>query len=151
MNQQPKLNMKISNYRNHNALILMITGVLFISSYAASPAMSFEVRSHRTAVAQSAFAQSVNGSANLIIRRIPNLGNNVIVALYIDGVAAAPIGYGHTYKAFLPAGRHVLSVQSTPDPKWRTPWQMTLNVRNGQSYTFIAMDDGSGSLILKGG
>jgi hypothetical protein len=151
MNQQPKLNMKISNYRNHNALILMITGVLLIYSYTDSPAISSEARLSRAGVASSAFAQINKGSARLTIRRFPNLGNNVVVVLTIDGVAVTPIGYGHTYDGLLPAGRHVLSVSSTPNLIWRTSGQMTLDVRNGQTYTFTAMDDGSGDLILKGG
>jgi len=74
----------------------------------------------------------------------------VIVDLYVDGVAVPPIGYGRTYEGFLPPGRHVLSVLPTPSPKWSTPWQMTLDVRTGQTYSFTAMGDGGGHLILEG-
>ena len=143
--------MKIYNYRSRNALILMITCVLFLSRYAASPAMSSDAQSRRIAVVPLAFAQSIKDPAHLVVRRIPNLGNNVIVVLYVDGVAVTPIGYGHTYEGFLPPGRHVLSVLSTPDPRWRAPWQTTLDVRTGQTYNFTAVDDGSGDLVLKGG
>jgi hypothetical protein len=64
------------------------------------------------------------------------------------GVALANIGYGRTYEGFLPSGRHVLSVLPTPHPKWPTPWQMVLDVRSGQTYTFTAMGN-SGHLVLK--
>jgi hypothetical protein len=143
--------MKTSNYRNRNALILMITCVLFLSKYTAGQAMSSDAQSRRLAVARPSFAQPVKDPARLIIQRIPNLGNNVIVDLYVDGVPVAVIGYGHTYDGFLPPGRHVLSVLPTPNPKWPIPWQMTLHVRDGQTYSFTAMGDGSGDLILKGG
>jgi hypothetical protein len=151
MTEGNKTIMKIFNYHSRNALILMITCVLFLSRYAASQAMASDAQPRRVAVARSAFAQPLKDPARLIIRRIPNLGYNVIVDLYIDGVAVAPIGYGRTYEGFRSSGQHVLSVLPTPSPKWRTPPQMTLDVRNGQTYSFTAMGDGSGYLILKGG
>jgi hypothetical protein len=64
---------------------------------------------------------------------------------------ATSIAYGHTYEGLLPPGRHVLSVLPTPNPRWKIPWQTTLNVQNGQTYNFTAMGDGSGLLILTGG
>jgi hypothetical protein len=144
--------MKRYIYRSRKAFILMAMCALFLSEYAASQAMGSEAQSRRVAVTRSAFAQTVKDPGRLIIRRIPNLGYNVIVDLYVDGDPVAPILYGHTYEGVLPAGRHVLSVLPTPAPKWRTPWQMiTLDVRNGQTYTFTAMGDGSGHLILKSG
>ena len=142
--------MKTYSYRGRNALILMTTCLLFLSGYGTSQAMSSDAQSRRVAVAGSASVQPVRDDARLIVRRIPNLGYNVIVDLYVDGVAVAPIVYGHTYEGFLPAGRHVLSVLPTPSPKWSTPWQMTLDVRKGQTYSFTAMGDGSGHLILTG-
>ena len=143
--------MKTYNYRSRNALILMTTCFLFLSGYTATEAMSSDAQSRRVAIAGSAFAQPVNDPGRLIIRRIPNLGNSVIVDLYVDGVAVAAIGYGHTYEGFLPPGRHVLSVLPTPNPKWFTQPQMILNVRNGQTYSFTAVGDNSGDLILEGG
>ena len=142
--------MKTYSYRSRNALVLIAT-CLFLSGYTANQAMSSDAQSGRAAVAGPASVRPVNGAARLIIHRIANLGNNLIVALWIDGVSVASIAYGHTYEHLLPPGRHVLSVLPTPNPRWKTPWQMTLNVRNGQAYNFTAMGDGSGNLILKGG
>ena len=142
--------MKIYSYRSRNVLILMVTWLLFVSRYTVSPAMSSDAQSRRVAVTGSALVQPVKDSARLIIHRIPNLGNGVIVDLYVDGVAVPPIGYGRTYEGFLRPGRHVLSVLPTPSPKWTTPWQMTLDARNGETYSFTAMGDHSGHLILKG-
>ncbi|SRR6266550_473694 len=142
--------MKTYSYANRNTLILMTTCLLFLSTYGTSQAMSSEAQSRRVAVAGSASMRPLRDDARLIIRRIPNLGYNVIVDLYIDGVAVAPIGYGRTYEGFLSSGRHVLSVLPTPSPKWSTPWQTTLDVRKGQTYSFTAMGDGSGHVILNG-
>ena len=142
--------MKTYSYCNRKALFLMTTCLLFLSGYGTSQAMSSDAQSGRVAGAGSAAVQPVTDDARLIVRRIPNLGYNVIVDLYVDGVAVPPIGYGRTYEGFLPPGRHVLSVLPTPSPKWSTPWQMTLDVRKGQTYSFTAMGDGSGHLILNG-
>src|SRR5437868_6221308 len=144
--------MKICNYRSRNVMIALILCVLSPTTYAASRAMTFDAPSGRVATEQSVFARSVKDSARIIVRRIPTLGNNVIVDLYIDGVAVAAVGYGHTYEGSLPLGRHVLSVKASPSPKWPgQSWQTTLDVRTGETYTFTALDDGSGDLILKGG
>ena len=142
--------MKTYSYCSRNALILMTTCLLFLNRYGTSRAMGSDAQSRRVDVAPSAFGQPVKDDARLIVRRIPNLGYNVIVDLYVDGVAVPPIEYGRTYEGLLPAGRHVLSVLPTPSPKWSTPWQMTLDVRKGQTYSFTAMGDGSGYLILQG-
>ena len=141
--------MKIYSYSSRSALTLMTAWLLFISGYTVSQAMSSDAQSRRVAVAGSAFAQPVADSARLIVRRIPNLGNHVIVDLHIDGVAVAGIGYGRTYEDFLRPGRHVLTVGPTPHAQWLTPWQMTLDVRSGRTYTFTAMGDHSGHVILK--
>jgi hypothetical protein len=129
----------------------MTTCLLLLSIYGTSQAMSPDAQSGRV-VDRSASAQSVRDPARLIVRRIPNLGNNVIVDLYVDGAPFAAIGYGHTYDGYLPPGSHVLSVRPTPRPKWPGQmWQMTLYVRSGETYSFTAMGGNSGNLILKGG
>jgi hypothetical protein len=135
--------MKTYSYSCHNALIL-IAACVFLSGYAASEAMSSDAQSGRAAT----LVQPVNGAARLVIRRIPDLGKVVTINLSIDSVPVATIPYGHTYEGFLSPGRHVLSVFPTPKPKYPSPWQMTLDVRSGHTYTFTAMGD-SGHLILQ--
>jgi hypothetical protein len=133
--------MKTYSYRSRNALVLIAT-CLFLSGYTANQAMSSDAPSGRAAGAGLASMRPVNGAARLIIHRIADLGNNLIVRLWIDDVAVASIAYGHTYEGLLPPGRHVLSVLPTPNPRWKIPSQITLNVRNGQTYNFTAMGDG---------
>lgn len=90
------------------------------------------------------------GSARLIVRRIPNLGNRVAVSLWLDGAPFGVILYGQTFDNVLPTGRHVLSVTVSPRPKWPgIQSEIVLNVRSGQTYVFTAMGNHSGNLILK--
>ena len=138
--------MKTYSKLSRSALILMVT-CLFFSGYAVSQASS-GLQSRRAAVKGSAFVQSANGAARLIIERIANLGNDVYVDLYIDGAPVAAIGYGSSYEGLLPPGRHLLSVLPTPSPKWLTPWEIIVDVRSGQTYRFTAENGYSGDLIL---
>ena len=139
--------MKTYRYSNRNALILMITCLLFLGPYATSQAMSSDAQSRRAGAAGSAVVQPVERAGRLIVCRDPALGNFLIAHLDVDGVPVAPIAYGRTYEGFLSPGRHVLSVLPTPNPAWRNPPAMALNVRSGQTYTFTAIGD-SGYLIL---
>ena len=141
--------MKKHNYRNGNALILVTACLLFFGAYTISQAISSDTQSGRGAYAESAFKQTATDSANLIVRRIPNLGNHIIANLYIDGVPAAGIGYGRTYEGFLRPGRHVLAVRATPNAKWLFASEITLDVRNGRTYTLTATGNHSGNLVLK--
>jgi len=138
--------MKTYSKLSRSALILMVT-CLFFGGYVVSQASS-NLQSRRAAVKESALAQSANDAARLIIQRIANLGNFVYVDLYIDGAPVAAIGYGSSYEGLLPPGRHLLSVLPTPNPKWPTQWEITLDARSGQTYSFIA-DGYSGNLILE--
>jgi len=141
----------MTTYRlsSRNALLLLVAWGSF-NAYAACQAMSSDVQPVRAAAGGSGVVQPVQGGARLIVRRAPNLGANVVVRLWVDGAQVGTIGYGHTYQGVLAAGRHTLSVLPSPRPQSRTPWQMTLDVQNGQTYRFTATGD-SGYLILRGG
>jgi hypothetical protein len=126
----------------------MTTCLLFLSTYAASQAMGSDAQSRRAGAAGSAVVQPIEGAARLIVRRDPGLGNYLIAHLRIDGVPVAAIGYGRTYRGFLPPGRHVLSLLPTPNPRWPTPSAMILDARSGQTYSFTLIGN-SGYLILQ--
>src|SRR5712691_10429787 len=108
--------MKTYSYRSRNALVLIAT-CLFLSGYTANQAMTSEAQSGRAVVAAPASVRPVNGAARLIIHRIANLGNHLIVNLRVDGGPAASIAYGQTYEGLLSPGRHVLSLLATPSPR----------------------------------
>ena len=135
--------MKAHNYSTRSAILLLVVS-LFFSAFVAGQATAAEPRSaHAVAPSQA--------PARLIIRRMPNLGFNVIVQLWIDGQPTATLGYGHTYHGLLTPGRHVLAVLATPRSRSPIPWEMPLNVQSGQTYIFTATGGPSGNLILASG
>src|SRR4051812_6794007 len=119
--------MKIYNY-TPNLLALMATCAMLLSINSTSQARSSDPESRRVTVVGTVSANSASNDGHLIVTRIPNLGNNVIVDLYVDGVAVRPIEYGQTFKSLLSPGRHVLSVLASPNAKWKTPSDIILHV-----------------------
>jgi hypothetical protein len=134
--------MKTHNYSICSAILLLIVS-LFFSAFVTGQATGAESRSPHAAATSQA-------PARLVIRRIPNLGVNVIVQLSIDGKPAASLGYGHTYEGNLTPGRHVLAVRATR-ARSPIPWEMPLNVQSGQTYIFTAQGSPSGNLVLASG
>jgi len=135
--------MKTHNYSTCGAILLLVVS-LFFSAFVAGQAMGADPRSPHAAAPSQA-------PARLVIRRMPNLGVNVIVQLWIDGQQTATLGYGHTYHGSLAPGRHVLAVRATPRSRSPIPWEMPLNVQSGQTYIFTATGGPSGNLILASG
>ena len=131
----------------HTVLRLIVTCFLGAAIIGPAQAATPKPKSGRDAVATTG---SSTNPGRLIIRRIPTLGNEVVVDLYIDGVATSAIVYSQTYEAALTPGRHVLSVIAGPHPTWPVRSEMTLDVQNGQTYSFTAASNGSGNLILRG-
>lgn len=135
--------MKTHNYNTRSAILLLAVW-LFFSTFATGQATAADPRSPHAAAPSQA-------PARLVIRRMPNLGFNVIVRLWIDGQQTATLGYGHTYQGSLTPGRHVLAVLATPRSLSRIPWEMPLNVQSGQTYIFTATGGPSGNLVLASG
>ena len=134
--------MKTHDYSTRSAILLLLAS-LFFGAFAAGSAMGAEPRTpHAVAPSQA--------SARSVIRRVANLGVNVIVQLSIDGKPAGSLGYGHTYQGTLTPGRHVLAVRATRSLS-PVPWEMALNARSGQTYTFTAQGGPSGNLVLASG
>ena len=135
--------MKAHTYSTRSAILLLMVS-LFFSAFVAGQATAADPRSpHAVGPSQA--------PARLIIRRMPNLGFNVIVQLWIDGQQTATLGYGHTYHGVLTPGRHVLAVLATPRSRSPIPWEMPLNVQSGQTYIFTAQGGPSGNLVLASG
>ncbi len=134
--------MKTHNYSSRSAILLLVVS-LFFSAFVAGEATAADSRSsHAVAPSQA--------PARLVIRRVANLGSNVIVQLWIDGKQAASLGYGHSYNGTLTPGRHVLAVLASRS-RSPIPWEMPLNVQSGQTYIFTATGGPSGNLILASG
>ena len=139
--------MKTNSNRSRNAVTL-IAACLFFGGYAVNQAMSSDAQRGRAALAKPASVGPVNGPASLTIYRIANLGNDLVVNLWLDGRPFGVIIYGQTYRGFLPHGRHVLSLTISPRPAWPgLETKIELNVRDGETYSFTATGN-SGQLIL---
>ena len=134
--------MKTHDYSTRSAILLLLAS-LFFGAFAAGSAMGAEPRTPHAAAPSQA-------PARLVIRRMPNLGVNVIVQLLIDGQQTATLGYGHTYHGLLTPGRHVLAVRATRSLS-PVPWEMALNAQSGQTYVFTAQGGPSGNLVLASG
>jgi hypothetical protein len=130
------------NYNTCGATILLVVS-LFFSAFAAGHATAADPRSPHAAAPSQA-------PARLFIRRMPNLGANVIVQLWIDGQSTATLGYARSYEGSLTPGRHVLAVLATRS-RSPIPWEMPLNVQSGQTYVFTATGGPSGNLVLASG
>jgi hypothetical protein len=134
--------MKTHDYNTRSAILLLLVS-LFFGAFVAGPAMGADPRSPHAAAPSQA-------PARLVIRRVANLGVNVIVQLRIDGKPAGSLGYGHTYNGTLTPGRHVLAVMATRQLS-PVPWEMALNAQSGQTYIFTAQGGPSGNLVLASG
>jgi len=130
--------MKTHNYSTRSAILLLIVSLLF-SAFLTGQAMGAEPRSSHAAATSQA-------PARLIITRMPNLGVNNVVQLWIDGKPTATLGYARDYEGVLTPGRHVLGVQVTRS--LGTPWEMALNAQSGQTYIFTAGGSSSGNVVL---
>jgi hypothetical protein len=131
--------MKTHNNSTRSAILLLIVS-LFFSAFVTGQAMGAEPRSSHAAATSQA-------PARLIITRMPNLGVNVTVKLWIDGQPTATLGYARDYEGVLTPGRHVLGVLATRSLS-PTPWEMALNAQSGQTYIFSAGGSSSGNVIL---
>src|SRR4051794_7951518 len=83
----------------------------------------------------------------LVIKRAPDLGNLAYVEVKIDGALANGLLYAQGYDTPLPAGRHVIQVRLGPTYYTYSPSMLVLDVRPGQTYSFMAMKRG-GALVL---
>ena len=124
------------NYNCRRALFLALTCFFCIAGYAGASTRA------------ASGPPSDGGSARLIVYRTPATGKFVIVQVYVDDVMVGGVGYGGTYEGSLKPGRHALSALATPHPLWRERPPTIVDVRSGQTYTFTAIGNGEGNLIL---
>ena len=83
----------------------------------------------------------------LIVDRVPNFGWNLAFNLQIDGRPVANVVQGHSYRAWLPAGPHVLTVQKVPVVGYSEPTSTTVHIQPGAEHLYVAMWD-SGLVYL---
>src|SRR5882724_1824454 len=79
-------------------------------------------------------------SARLLVNRSANFGIDESINLFVDGSEVAVLGYDESYNAPLPAGKHVLSITTTPEtfPEG-APKRLAITAEPGKTYTFTAV------------
>ena len=81
--------MKAHNYSSRSAILLLVVSLFLVRLSPVRQPLPIHGHLHAAAPSQA--------PARLIIRRMPNLGFNVILQLWIDDQQTATLGYGHTY------------------------------------------------------
>jgi hypothetical protein len=80
------------------------------------------------------------GSARLIVNRSANFGIDESINLFVDGSEVAVLGYDESYNAPVPAGKHVLSISTTPETfSEGAPKRLAITAEPGKTYTFTAV------------
>jgi len=82
------------------------------------------------------FATNATDGGRLIVKHSPVLGLNVVVGVAIDGQDVGAFAKGHSFDRFLTPGRHTISV--FPNGKESNASRMTLDVKAGQTYSYVA-------------
>jgi hypothetical protein len=100
------------------------------------------------AISISSVAQGSHPPGRLIVQRVPNFGWNLAFHLQIDGTSVANIAQGHRFEAWLPPGRHVLTVSKVPYTGYAGPTSTIVDVQPGWTYVYTAMWD-SAFVVLR--
>lgn len=88
-----------------------------------------------TSAHQSLVAASAADSGRLVVKRSPVMPDNASATIIIDGKPAGVVRRGGgVYEHYLTPGRHVLSVSTN---RLNGPWHTTLDVRAGETYSYI--------------
>ena len=96
----------------------------------------------------SVTAPAGQNSAQLIIRRAPNMGSGVFLDVKIDGTRVGALATGETYRGTLSPGQHAISVLLRPNGLNLPPTKKTLTVAKGQTYDLTAMWQGQRVVLL---
>jgi len=78
---------------------------------------------------------SSGGDGVLRMKHSPVLGINIPIAVWIDGKQAGAFAKGHVYERFLSPGRH--DIYASRPGQLSDSWFGTLDVRSGETYSFV--------------
>jgi hypothetical protein len=93
------------------------------------------------AISISTVAQASPPPGRVVVKRVPQFGWNLGFHLQIDGRSVATIAQGQAYDTWLPAGAHVLTVNTASYAGLPWPTSTIVNVEPGRTYVFTAMWD----------
>ena len=80
-------------------------------------------------------------AAHLVVLRAPNFGWNFGFHLAIDGRSVESVVQGRRFHAWVPPGRHVLTVSKVPYASVGQPTSTAVDLQPGGTYVFTATWD----------
>jgi hypothetical protein len=89
------------------------------------------------------------GGGHLIVNRVANFGDGLVLSLSVDGAEVARLGEGQNYDGHLSPGQHVVSAIVVPNLVDATTWRKTMNIKTGQTYSFTAIWQGQNVVLVK--
>jgi hypothetical protein len=92
---------------------------------------------------------SAQSGGRLVIVRAANFGWKIALHVKIDGRSIANVVQGRTFDHVLPPGHHVVTVSVVPNAYFVDPTSISLNVRTGQLYSFMAMWTDPNHVVLR--
>jgi hypothetical protein len=86
---------------------------------------------------------------HLIVDRVANFGTDLALSLSVDGSEVATLGEGQNYDGYLSPGKHVISAVVSPNREDSHPGNATIEVKDGETYSFTAMWQGEDLALIK--
>jgi len=87
-------------------------------------------------------------SGHVIVTRVANFGEDLVLVLSVDGKDAGSFTEGRSYSAYLPAGQHVLIARVDPNRGGIVPGKATVTVQAGHTYSYTAAWSGGGQNLV---
>ena len=94
------------------------------------------------------FAGEKSGG-HVIINRVANFGTDLSLSVSVDGSEVANLPEGRSYDGYLPPGKHVISAVVSPNGDDSHPGNATINVKEGETYSFTAVWQGQDLALVK--
>jgi hypothetical protein len=111
---------------------------LFLVALACSLAVSSAVRAAEKKSKSSAGAGAVD--ARLFVSRSADFGTIESLHVFVDGVKVADLDRNQSYGTALRPGKHMLSVETTPNGYAQTPVaQRPVDAKPGKTYAYTAV------------
>jgi hypothetical protein len=121
--------------------------VLLIATLAWAALSGCESTSAGSAGAAAA-APAVQGGGQLIVRRSPTMGSNLVLDVSVDGALMGSVSEGQTFQRSLAPGTHVVSVLLRPNGLNLQPTKKTITIAKGHTYALNAEWRGE-TLVLR--
>ena len=82
------------------------------------------------------------GGGHVIINRVANFGTDLSLSILVDGSEVANLIEGQSYDGYLSPGKHVISAVVSPNREDSHPGNATIDVKQGETYSFTAVWQG---------